>query len=138
MVPKNPSVEAYAPYGPLEFPVYEYRSGATVFCDGETSYVENLLKPDDFILPFGGWIASTDEVTGKGYFGVWGRRNAKRFRRLLRERGAHITIVRQDQPGRHPLRSETYPAAYHENRLARKRLRMSQDSQGKSADRNQK
>ena len=94
---KNPSVEDDALYGPPEFPVYEYRSGATVYCDGETSYVENFLKPDDFILPFGGWIASTDEVTGKAYFGVWGGRNAQRFRRLLRERGAHITIVRQIQ-----------------------------------------
>lgn len=123
MESKYPSVEVAALTGSLEFPVYEYRNGAAIFCDGETSYVENFLKPDDFILPFGGWIASMDDGTGKTYFGVWGRRNAQRFRRLLRERGAQITIVRQDQPERRLRRLATYPSAYHENRLALKRMR---------------
>jgi hypothetical protein len=36
--------------------VFEYRRGATVICDGEASFVERFLKPDDFILPFGGWL----------------------------------------------------------------------------------
>jgi len=103
--------------------VYEYRIplfGEVVFCDGETSFIERYMHLDDFILPLGGWIALTDDVTGKAYLGVWGSRNARRFRRMLRERGANITTVRGDQPGRRPLRQETYPAAYHENRLLRK------------------
>lgn len=99
------------PYGPIEFPVYEYRQNGIIHCDGETSFVEKFLKPEDFILPFGGWIASTDGITGKAYLGVWGRRNAQRFRRLLRDKGAVLTIVRQDQPGRSRLCSATrYPA----------------------------
>lgn len=98
-------------YGPITFPVYEYRQGGMIHCDGETSYVERFLKPDDFLLPFGGWLASSDRITGKSYLGVWGRRNAARFRRLLREKGAVLTIVRQNQPGRWPLCSATrYPA----------------------------
>ena len=125
-MPAKAEVGEYVEYGPLQFSVYEYRSpafGAAILCDGETSCIEQLLKPDDFIIPFGGWIALTDDLTGRAYLGVWGRRNAQRFRRLLRERGAHLTIVRQDQPGRRPLRWATYPAAYHEHRLARKLAR---------------
>ena len=103
--------------------VFEYRNpafGATVLCDAETSFVEQFVALDDFILPFGGWIAMTDNDTGKAYLGVWGKRNAKRFRRMLRDRGAHFLLVRDDQPGRRPLRSMTYPAAYHEHRISRK------------------
>ena len=103
--------------------VFEYRNpvfGATVLCDGETSWVERFMALDDFILPFGGWIASTDDETGKAYLGVWGKRNAKRFRRMLRERGAQFELIRGDRPGRRLLRSQIYPAAYHKNRISRK------------------
>lgn len=111
------------------YAVYEYRIGllgGAVICDGETSFIERYLQLDDFILPFGGWIALTDDQTGRAYLGVWGGRNAKRFRRILRERGANIVIVRGDQHGRRPLRWQTYPAAYHENRLSRKLGRAAQ------------
>ncbi|HWR54044.1 MAG TPA: hypothetical protein VN428_23240 [Bryobacteraceae bacterium] len=95
--------------------IFEYRSslfGSAVLCDGETSFVEQYLKPDDFILPFGGWIALTDKVTGKTYLGVWGKRHARRFRRLLRERGASFTLIRAGQPGRTPLRWARYPTQH--------------------------
>ncbi len=104
-------------------PVYEYRIslfGDTILCDAETSFVEKYLSLDDFTLPLGGWIALTDGDSGKAYLGVWGSRNAKRFCRFLRERGSKITIIREAQLGRRPLRWHTYPAAYHENRLLHK------------------
>lgn len=103
--------------------IYEYRIplfGGVVLCDGEASFIERYMHLDDLILPCGGWIALTDDVTGRTYLGVWGSRNAKRFRRMLRERGANIAIVRGDQPTRRPLQRHTSPAAYHENRLVRK------------------
>ena len=79
-----------------------------MLCDGETSFVEQqFMALDDSILWFGGWIAMTDDDTGRAYLGVWGKRNAKRFRRMLRERGALFMLVRGDQPGRRRLRSET-------------------------------
>jgi len=68
-------------YGPMPFSVYEYRSsafGSAILCDGGTSYIEQLLTPEDFIIPFGGWIALTDDMTGRAYwvFGEDGMLNA--------------------------------------------------------------
>ena len=80
--------------------VYEYRLGATLYCDGEWKFVEAFMPEDDIAIEFGGWVRLRDAVTGKHYLGVWGRRNASRFRRLLRERGAEFSIIRREQPHR--------------------------------------
>ncbi len=60
--------------------IFEYRSplfGARVLCEGETCFIVRFIPLDDFILPFGGWIALSDDETGKAYLGVWGNRNVK-------------------------------------------------------------
>jgi hypothetical protein len=105
--------------------VYEYRKGAKVCCDAERSFVENLIKPDEFALLFGGWMLSKGSEKGIRYLGVWGHRNAGRFRRILRERGAQISIVRSQELQRSLLMTHTFPAPYHKNRIALKRSKLS-------------
>src|SRR5471030_735446 len=80
--------------------IYEYRLGATVYCDGERKFVTAFMHEDDLAFEFRGWVRLRDSNTGKDYLGVWGRRNASRFRRLLRERGAEFSIIRREQPHR--------------------------------------
>lgn len=83
--------------------VYEYRNGYlgnAVICDAERSWVERYLTLQDFNVSLGGYLLSFDDEAGKAYLGVWGRRNAQRFRRILRELGAQIAIVRVDRPRR--------------------------------------
>jgi hypothetical protein len=104
--------------------VYEYRKGATIYCDAERVCVENLIKLDEFALLFGGWMLS-DSQNGLKYLGVWGHRNARRFRRLLRERGAQIQIVRSQELRRRLMMTHTFPTPYHKNRIAIKRSKLS-------------
>ena len=105
--------------------VYEYRKGATVYCDAERVFVENLIKLDEFALLFGGWMLSEGSQNGLRYLGVWGHRNARRFRRLLRERGAQISIVRSQELRRRLMMTHTFPAPYHKNRIALKPSKLS-------------
>jgi hypothetical protein len=53
-----------------------------------------------FFRTFGGGAVYRDEETGDLYLGVWGARNASRFRTALRARGFEIEIVRQEPPTR--------------------------------------
>ena len=49
---------------------------------------------------FGGSAYYRDDATGAAYLGVWGTRNASRFRRRLRESGAALRIVASEPPAR--------------------------------------
>lgn len=44
---------------------------------------------------FNGVAFFRNDDTGEGYLGVWGRRNASRFRRALREAGVDLDIIRE-------------------------------------------
>jgi hypothetical protein len=43
---------------------------------------------------FGGLVVYEDTKTGEQWWGVWGGRKASKFRRLLRERGAALILVK--------------------------------------------
>lgn len=53
---------------------------------------------------FGGYAYYRDDATGAAYLGVWGDRNASRFRRRLRESGLVLQIVGSEPPARLVLR----------------------------------
>lgn len=78
--------------------VYEYLStwfhdhrSERVVCQGRASFVEEFIDKDEFPKLFGGYALSEDE-NGRDYLGVWGSRICKRFRRVLRERGACFQV----------------------------------------------
>lgn len=73
----------------------EGQSNRTV-CIGRKVAVEAALGTSDFGPLFGGSITYRDDK-GVEYLGVWGRRKAQRFRRLLRERGADVNLS-HDRP----------------------------------------
>ena len=59
------------------------------------------LKGESGLLAaFGGAVTFRDDETGDLYFGVWGARNASRFRRTLREAVKDIAVVKGQLPGR--------------------------------------
>jgi hypothetical protein len=103
--------------------VYEYRLRQTVYCDGERKFVETFMKADDLAVHFGGFVRLRDSRTDREYLGVWGRRNASMFRRLLRERGAVFSIIRREQPNRRIKHTSTFPASYYARRMAEKAKR---------------
>jgi hypothetical protein len=49
---------------------------------------------------FGRAATFRNDETGDLYFGVWGARNASRFRRTLREAVGGIMVVKRQPPGR--------------------------------------
>ena len=70
---------------------------------GARDAIERFIPLDDFQPLFGGyalWRAPsrpTPEIPGEA-LGVWGRRTCRRFRRILRERGASVEIRRAPGP----------------------------------------
>jgi len=54
---------------------------------------------------FGGGVAFEDRTTGEAFLGVWGRRNASRFRSLIRQSGYSIEAVTGPPPA--PLRGSS-------------------------------
>ncbi len=84
-------------------PLYEYLSAwfhdgrsERVVCQGRASFVEEFISREEFQALFGGYALSEDQ-SGCDYIGVWGSRVCKRFRRVLRERGASFQ-VRSEPP----------------------------------------
>ena len=67
-------------------------------CVAPQSAVERILAKDELIAEFGGCITYIDDDAGAEYLGVWGTRNAKRFRAILRARGAELTVNRHRPP----------------------------------------
>jgi hypothetical protein len=70
---------------------------------GPRDAVERFIPLKDFETLFGGWAVwaaparPTPEMPGEA-LGVWSRRTCKRFRRVLRERGAAIDVRREPGP----------------------------------------
>ena len=68
-------------------------------CQGRRSFIEQYIPRREFSELFGGYVLSEDS-SGEEFLGVWSRRTAQKFRRILRERGAQF-ITSSDVP---PLR----------------------------------
>lgn len=91
----------------MEIVVYEFRAPlhtATgtwpVVVKAARAHVEPLIPLDEFAALFGGyamWAPAPKAEVGVSV-GVWGRRNAGRFRRILRERGAVVRISHDSGP----------------------------------------
>ena len=70
---------------------------------GPRDAVERFIPFAEFEALFGGWALwaaparPTPEMPGEA-LGVWSRRTCKRFRRILRERGATLEIRREPGP----------------------------------------
>lgn len=70
---------------------------------GARDAVERFIPLEEFAALFGGYVIwraparPTAEIPGEA-LGVWSRRACKRFRRILRERGATIEVRRELGP----------------------------------------
>ena len=85
--------------------LYEYRLQRTqrsaqtsVVIQGRAEFIERFIPQRELQQLFGGFIRSRDWDAGHEYLGVWGSREASRFRRILRERGASFTIECSEEP----------------------------------------
>jgi hypothetical protein len=68
--------------------------GDTWVCVAEQRSLERYLLQKEIVEAFTG-CATYCEFVGPRYIGVWGRRNTKRFRRFLTERGAQVVVHRE-------------------------------------------
>jgi hypothetical protein len=70
---------------------------------GARDAVERFIPREEFDDLFGGWMIwaaparPTPELPGEA-LGVWGRRTCRRFRRVLRERGATLEVRQEPGP----------------------------------------
>ena len=71
--------------------------GDTLVCIAERGDMERFISKEETEWAFSGH-AVYRRWPWKTYIGVWGRKNASRFRRFLRERGAELTIHRDAPP----------------------------------------
>jgi len=81
-------------------------AGNTIVCAAPRDLVVSvfggggLYESNGLSASFGGAAFFRQEETGAYYLGVWGKRNASRFRSALRRGGAVLDIVREPPPGR--------------------------------------
>ncbi len=68
--------------------------GDTILCIAERARMERFVTNKEVAWAFSGH-AVYRRWPWKAYVGAWGRKNASRFRRFLRERGAEVTIHRE-------------------------------------------
>jgi hypothetical protein len=79
------------------------KRSAPVVVKASREWVEQFISLREFAELFGGyalWRAPetpTREMPGEA-LGVWGRRNASKLRRILRERGATFRVVEGEGP----------------------------------------
>ena len=83
---------------------------------GARDAVERFIPLQEFEALFGGWAlwsaptTPTTELPGEA-LGVWSRRNCKRFRRVLRERGATLEVRREPGPKQQIARMVARPSS---------------------------
>src|SRR5262245_2077594 len=81
-------------------------AGDTVVCAAPLDLVVSVyggggvLESGGLSAAFGGAAFFRNDETGTRYLGVWGARNASRFRSGLRRSGAALEIVRDPPPAR--------------------------------------
>lgn len=90
----------------MRLTAYAFRQEGFVSADGDThvcvvarSALTKLLTVRELRDAFSGAIFYRRGYFGPSYVGVWGRRNGKRLRRFLRERGAEVLIERTRPEG---------------------------------------
>ena len=69
------------------------QSGDTIVCVVDAAASARFMSIAEVADAFSGYALYTRGLL-KGYVGVWGRRNCKRLRRFLQERGAEIILHR--------------------------------------------
>ena len=76
-------------------------AGDTVVCIADRRQMKPYMKKGELGSLFAGYVVFRDRPWpwGRSYLGVWGKRNASKFRRLLRERGANVRVVDHAPPG---------------------------------------
>jgi hypothetical protein len=73
------------------------RGAGTHVCVTEEAQAASILSREEIDRLFFGYVLYKP-MLGRAYVGVWGARNASRFRQILRERGAALNIVRGRPP----------------------------------------
>ena len=68
-------------------------SGDTIVCVVDATTSARFMSSAEVAEAFSGYALYKRGLL-KGYIGVWGRRNSKRLRRFLQERGAEIVLHR--------------------------------------------
>jgi len=76
-----------------EFPeALKTRQSLRTVCIAHQEIIQGKLSKDEPIAEFGGCISYIDDANGAEYLGVWGARNAGRFRSILKRRGAEFSV----------------------------------------------
>ncbi len=88
ILPMTNAVTAYTFRDPTFAP-----SGDTIVCVVDAAASARFMSRAEVADAFSGYALYKRGLL-KGYVGVWGRRNSKRLRRFLQERGAEITLHR--------------------------------------------
>lgn len=84
--------------------VYSFRdtafspNGDTHVCVVEREALNGFISPKEVAAAFSGHVVYRRGLS-ISYVGVWGRRNGKRLRRFLSERGATVALVRSKPTG---------------------------------------
>jgi hypothetical protein len=73
-------------------------AGDTVVCAVEKTAVEAIVGMERFQTLFKGSAIYRNNGDKKDCLGVWGKQNASRLRRLLKENGAELIICRVPPP----------------------------------------
>ena len=73
------------------------RGASTHVCVADEAQAASMLSREEINRLFFGYVLYKP-MLGRAYVGVWGARNASKFRQVLRERGAILNIVRDRSP----------------------------------------
>ena len=83
--------------------LYEYRtqivrgSMNTLVIDAEVNWLAQYIKRDEYSQLFGGFLCTGDAGTKPNrYRGVWGKDKVRKFKGVLRQRGAVFTVKQID------------------------------------------
>src|SRR5260221_13349001 len=72
-----------------------WKGSAPVVCVASALLVRPLLDERELSDLFGGCVLYADRDSDLEYLGVWGARNASRYRAILRLRGASFALVKR-------------------------------------------
>jgi hypothetical protein len=70
--------------------------------DGDRTFINRYIRPDEFDLLFGGKMLLTDPSGKAEFIGVWGRHAVRHFKKVLRQRGAEFVVLHVNAHDRVP------------------------------------
>ena len=79
------------------------KRSSPIIIKGSRDWIEEYIPFNEFTQIFGGYLLlrephePSEVMPGEG-LGVWGRRNASKLRRILRERGATFEVIEGEGP----------------------------------------